>query len=656
MASLRWYPIVFLVAIIALVGGATLIERSAIDRLLHDDAVWTGRQWTETLAGNIEDLQAIAAGKEPSTATRSFLDRVKKVGRVFLYKIYDADGRIRFVSDDLPAGATDEEGLSEHNAAAAEAIAAGEPMIEAGEGTPPSRPPFFSEAYVPLIVDGKVRAVVETYIDQTEKRGQFRSTFIWATTALGGMITLAFGVPAAAWYFRGRDKKRADAHIQYLANYDALTGLANRVQLTQRLTRALAGPESGRRLAVHSIDIDRFKDINDTLGHAAGDQVIKTVADRLRALAGPEDIVARLGGDEFAIVQTSPGRASEITDLARRVVDRLAMPVPVGSEDVRLTCSVGVAIAPDHGTDAGRLLKSADLALSKAKADGRDHLRVFSGELDNELDQRLTIERAIKAAIDSNGFLLHFQPEFRNAGGRLVGFEALLRLPTKDGFIPPAAFIPVAETMGLIDQIGAWAIGRACGTAAAWPEHLMVAVNLSPAQFAGGSVSAVIAAALKESGLAPHRLEVEITESLLMRDTEAVLGELAALKALGVSIVMDDFGTGYSSLNYLWRFPFDKIKIDASFMRALDGNDQNAEKIVRTVVALGRSLRMRVTVEGVENARQVAFVSMTECDEVQGYFFGRPMPASEVAGVILGDYQQGLTAGDEPAAARRFVG
>ena len=440
---------------------------------------------------------------------------------------------------------------------------------------------------------------------------------------------------------RRREKQQADAHIQFLANYDALTGLANRGHLTKRLSRALAGlDERHGLLAVHSIDLDRVKDVNDTLGHEAGDAVIKGVADRLRTTVGPDDIVGRLGSDEFAVVQVNPVRLAEVTALAERIVAEVGTPFRVNGEEVRVSCGLGVAIAPDHGSDAGRLLKSADLALDKAKDDGPQHVRLFSAELDTALDTRLKYERAIKAALETDGFILHYQPQFKNAGGELIGFEALLRLPTRDGgFIPPTAFIPIAETMGLINRIGAWVLEKACATALTWPEHLMVSVNLSAAQFTTGDVGGTVARVLKQAGLAAHRLELEITESLLLHDTEAILGQLAALKAIGVAIVMDDFGTGYSSLNYLWQFPFDKIKIDGSFMHALDANDANAEKIIRTIVALGRSLRMRVTVEGVENSRQVGFVHMMDCDEVQGYFFGRPAPASELSRIILADYR-----------------
>ncbi len=327
MASLRWYMAAFAVVIVALVGGAVLVERATIDRLLHDDAVATGRTWTEYLASNLTDLSGIAAGQQPSAQSRTFLDEAKKVGQVFLFKIYDGQGRVRYESDALPEAGGDNEDLADHNTEAAEAVANGRPAIEVKEGVPPSRPTFFSEAYVPYLVGGKVVAVVETYIDQTAKRHGFEAAFLVAAGELGFLIAAAFAVPAGAWYLRGRDKQKADARIQYLANYDALTGLANRNQLIRRLERALGG-QAGKAapLAVHCIDIDRFKNINDMLGHDAGDLVIKTVADRLRSVAGPNDIVARLGGDEFAMVQMSPGGRLRAEDFGIKIVEELASP------------------------------------------------------------------------------------------------------------------------------------------------------------------------------------------------------------------------------------------------------------------------------------------------------------------------------------------
>jgi EAL domain-containing protein (putative c-di-GMP-specific phosphodiesterase class I) len=317
---------------------------------------------------------------------------------------------------------------------------------------------------------------------------------------------------------------------------------------------------------------------------------------------------------------------------------------------------VGVAIAPDHGNDPGRLLRSADLALNKAKRSERVHCHIFVHDLDAELDQRLTLEHKIQGALVGDGFTLHFQPQFAT-DRKLTGFEALLRLPTGDGdYIPPATFIPLIEKSGLIDRVGAWVLGKACATAAVWPDHLSVAVNLSPAQFSVGNVGDAITRALNDSGLRPERLEIEITESLLMHDTEAVLAELAAIKELGVSIVMDDFGTGYSSLGYLWRFPFDKIKVDKSFMSALDAADANAEKIVRTIIGLGRSLKMRVTVEGVENERQADFVRALGCDEIQGFLFGHPAPITEVAGIILDDYRARTPLAERDESRRVAIG
>jgi predicted signal transduction protein with EAL and GGDEF domain len=310
------------------------------------------------------------------------------------------------------------------------------------------------------------------------------------------------------------------------------------------------------------------------------------------------------------------------------------------------TVSVGVALAPADGTNPERLLKSADLALYRAKAEGRNCIRFFCPEMDSELQARSKLEKIIREAVLLGRFELHYQPLFEMSQRRLIGFEALVRLPGEDGaLIPPLEFIPVAEDLRLIDKIGAWVLREACRTAATWPENLTVAVNLSPAQFLAGDVSEIVAAALEEAGLDPHRLELEVTETLLLGNSEAIMSELQKLKSMGVSIVMDDFGTGYSSLSYLWRFPFDKIKIDRSFMQAFDGSGRDAGTLVRTIIALGRELNMRVTVEGIETAKRAAFLDEVDGDQAQGFFFGRPIPASEVSAKILADFQKRLPDG-----------
>jgi diguanylate cyclase (GGDEF)-like protein/PAS domain S-box-containing protein len=434
----------------------------------------------------------------------------------------------------------------------------------------------------------------------------------------------------------------AQALISHMAHHDALTGLPNRIQLIEKLQNALAElPSRGGSVAVHFIDLDRFKNVNDTLGHDGGDFLLKTVAERLRSVTSVDDVVARLGGDEFVVVQTGVRDKDQAGDFARRLTSVVTAPIKLGEQEIVATVSVGVALAPADGTNAERLLKSADLALYKAKTAGRNCFRFFLPDMDSELQARFKLERIIRDAVLHDRFELHYQPLFEISERRLIGFEALIRLPAEDGtLIPPLVFIPVAEDLRLIDRIGGWVLREACRTAATWPENLTVAVNLSPAQFGAGRVSDIVAAALKETGFEAHRLELEITETLLLGNSEAIMAELHTLKAMGVAIVMDDFGTGYSSLSYLWRFPFDKIKIDRSFMQGFEGSSRDAKTVVRAIIALGRELSMRVTVEGVETATQATFLEKVDGDQAQGFYFGRPIPASEVSANILADFQK----------------
>ena len=640
-----WRLVLFLVVGVAVfIGGAVAVERWTIARLLNDDAAATASAWTNFLASNTTDLPQIAAGTPPSAETEEFLARVKGMARVFLYKVYDAQGTARFVSGDLPETASDQEDLALHNPEAAEAIDKGVPAIELKQGVAPGRPAFYSEAYVPTFgKDGTVAAVVEAYIDQTAKRAEFEQVSFVSTIAIGLLIAAAFGLPAIAWYQRKGEQERSRGRIDYLANFDPLSGLANRGRLAEDLTRALAEAAPRGRLAVHCIDIDQFTDINDWLGLKAGDRIIKILADRLRAATPPEDMVARVSGDEFAIIQRGARDRAGAALFAEKIARAIAIPVFLEGRQIPLSACVGVALAPGDGDDAERLIKSAKLALAKAKSEGRGRVRFFSHDLDGEMTARLQVEHAVEAALATGGFTLHYQPLYSEPSETLVGFEALARLPMADGsFIPPAAFIPAAERMGAINRLGAWVVMEACTTAAGWPEPLTVSVNLSALQFGKTSVADMIAAALAGSGLAPSRLLLEITESVLLTDRESVMAELAKLTALGTKIVMDDFGTGYSSLSYLWRFPFDKIKIDGSFMSAFDVPGAPAEKIMRTITTLGHTLGMSVCVEGVESERHAAYARRIGCDEVQGFHFGYPTPAIDLPATILADFHNGV--------------
>jgi diguanylate cyclase (GGDEF)-like protein len=633
---------VLLVAFGILVGGTWLIAKTTTDTLLTEDATADARNWAQYLVANVRDLERIASGERPSAASLTFFESARKSGQVFRYEIFNKAGYSQLEADKDQVALVD---ISTFSAEAAQTIKTGQPFLKTSEGSTPGFPPYFALAYIPVVVEGRPIAIVAAYVDQTEQRDRFYGTFLIGAIALCALTGLSFGAPAIAWYWRTREKQEADRRIRFLAHHDALTGLSNRAQLIEKLDAVLATLRpGGTALAVHFIDIDHFKEVNDTLGHDGGDFLLKAVAERLRAVTRVGDIVSRQGGDEFVVVQTRVAGKEQVEEFSRRLAAAVTLPSTYKEQEIVPTISVGIALAPADGATPERLLKSADLALYKAKADGRNCTRFFSPELDTDLQKRIELEREIREAVARDGFELHFQPLFHVPDRQLIGFEALLRLRGADGnFIPPMILIPIAEEMRLIDKIGAWVLREACRTAATWPSHLTVAVNLSPAQFATRSVAEMVAATLLETGLEPHRLELEITETLLLGNSEGIMAELERLKTMGVVIVMDDFGTGYSSLSYLWRFPFDKIKIDRSFMQGLGSTGHNAETVVRTIIALGRELDMRVTVEGVETANQAAFLDASHGDQVQGFYFGRPLPASDVAAEILANHPASAT-------------
>ena len=627
-------PAVILSAIVVVLAGSAVWQMAA-DYALYKFTADQGRLWVEYLTDGAGDLGLVATGQRPSDASLAFLQQAQKTSQVFKYEILDSEGHPRLVADrqsfNLVAGA------SEIDPAATAAARAGQMQVKNEQGAGPAGLLYFGEVYAPVYDNGRLVGVVAVSMDITKTREDILSTLSAIVAGIVLLLSVSFGVPGWALYRSSKRQQRADQRIQFLAHHDALTGLANRNELKTTMDHALmALGTGGQGLAVHFMDIDHFKAINDTLGHDGGDFLLGTVADRLRDVTRPNDLVARLGGDEFVVVQGDVRDEVQAKDLALRIASALSRPISFQQQEIVATVSIGIALAPADGLSPERLLKSADLALYKSKNDGRACFRFFTPQMDADLKARVELERAIREALQNDGFELHYQPLFEIKARRLIGFEALVRLRNADGaLVPPMTFIPVAEEIRVIDRIGRWVLQEACRCAATWPDHLSVAVNLSPSQFTAGSISTVVAEALRESGLEPHRLELEITETLLLRDVDVVMGELRNLKALGVTIAMDDFGTGYSSLGYLWRFPFDKIKIDRSFMQGLGGSGHDSETVVKTIIALGRELGMRVTVEGVETARQAAFLDDANGDLVQGFYFGAPVPASEVAAEIL---------------------
>ena len=427
------------------------------------------------------------------------------------------------------------------------------------------------------------------------------------------------------------ERRRAEAKISHLARHDPLTNLPNRVMFREFLDKAFAKLRPGEGCAILCLDLDHFKTVNDTLGHAIGDEVLKLAAVRLLTAVQSTDMVARIGGDEFAIVQTAVARPEQCSELAARIVDLLSQPFDIGVRPIELGTSVGIAIAPTDGADPDQLLKNADMALYLAKSDGRGTHRFFEREMDRRLQARHTLEVDLRAAITNAEFELHYQPIIRLEDGRVSGLEALVRWNhPQRGLIPPGQFIPLAEETGLIVPLGEWVLRTACAQAARWSDPLGVAVNLSAAQFKGRNLVQIALSALAASGLAPNRLDLEITESVLLQDEANTLATLHQLRALGVRISMDDFGTGYSSLAYLRSFPFDKIKIDRSFVRDMpERNDSRA--IIRAVTGLAQSLKISTVIEGIETEEQLEMAKTEGCNEAQGFLFSKPLPEREVA-------------------------
>ena len=429
------------------------------------------------------------------------------------------------------------------------------------------------------------------------------------------------------------ERKQAEARIEHLAHYDALTALPNRADFVECLARTIdAAKLNEASFAVLSIDLDRFKEVNDMFGHAVGDDVLRQMSQQLRALAG-DAYLARLGGDEFTLIAPNGDHPALAEIFARRLHAGVATDLEQNGQHLRVGISIGIAIFPADGTDATTLLNNADAALTRAKAAGRGKTRFFEIEMDNRLRERRAIQNELASAIARSELRLHYQPQTK-IDGEVIGFEALVRWQNPQrGMVSPATFIPVAEESGLIMQIGEWVLHEACREAASWPRPLQVAVNLSPIQFRHGDLAGLVHSVLLETGLSPTRLELEITEGVLVEDFDRGLSILRRLKALGVRIAMDDFGTGYSSLSYMQAFPFDKIKIDQSFISKVKSNPQSAA-IVRAVIGLAHGLNLPVLAEGVETRPQLDFLAGESCDEVQGYLLGRPQPIAEYFDLI----------------------
>jgi diguanylate cyclase (GGDEF)-like protein len=638
LCRLRWLPLAAsLGAAVVAVAAVTLSVQQLSAQHLQAEAHRAAQGWARHLASAVQDVDLVFMGDVPGPVTQDQLAAMRGLGGLSRFRLFDPQGNLVLASESVGTAPRASDADADASALVRQVAQSsqGDARIDAN-GTS-------SRSYMPVQHGSALIGVMEVDLDQSDQAQSVAASFRRASLTAGLAMALCVLLAAALMRHRARLERRARERADFLADHDVLTGTLNHSHFNAALVQACQRPGDGP--AVICIDLDGFALVNETHGHRVGDELLRLTAERLRGLLRDSDRLSRLAGDRFAILQRGASGSVAVTALVERVVRRLAMPhdLPGVPQAVRLSASVGVALHGRDGEDADTLLHNAELALLRAKANGRGCWSFYDPTLDRRLQDRRTLANDLRQALAQGSLRLHFQPLFSARSGELTGYEALARWPHPTlGFVPPSDFIPVAEDTGQIEALGRWVLQAACAEAARWPAPLTVAVNLSAAQFRRGeAIVAEVRDALVRTGLAPERLELEITESLLMSHTEQVLATLHALHKLGARIAMDDFGTGYSSLAYLWRFPFDKLKIDRAFTQGL-GSDPRVAVIVRSIITLAHSLSIRVNAEGVETEAQQSALKLHGCDELQGYLLGRPVPSerlthveAETAAVVL---------------------
>jgi diguanylate cyclase (GGDEF)-like protein len=614
-----WYWVA-LVVLSALIASAAFVAPSRISRIeLEREALVAA---SRLKAHMLKEPDALYYSLASPSLTPQFADILDKSGyshRVLRYELYDRDGQLAFTSG-LAGLKLDDEIATLFASPADEA-----PKVTLYQGSGEGAPSNFAALTLPLALNGEPRGTLVVYLDQSDQANALSSYFGLVAAITLILLGAGMAVPAVFAWMREREQRQAEAQVRYLEEHDALTGLSNRKSFGESLADAMGRMHRDRTLiAVLCLDIDKFKEINEAADHSGGDQVLRDIGARIRATLREGDLIARLGGDEFAIALVDLTNLGDVMAFMNRLVEALRRPLQVAGKEMLVTTSVGIALAPADGDTAAIVLRHAGIALARAKGDGGQRMCFFEQSMDKALQRRRMVEHELRLALGREEFEVVYQPQYELATERQCGSEALIRWHHPvHGRIAPGHFISVAEDTGLIVPLGEWVLRRACSDAVNWPEPLFVSVNLSPAQFRDGDVAETVAQVLKETGLAPERLELEITESLLINDTEEVLGKLNRLRQLGVSIAMDDFGTGYSSLSYLARFPFSKVKIDRQFIRNMT-RDPAMRAIVKTIIALGKSLDVTITAEGVETQEQAAILREFGCPQVQGFLYGYP--------------------------------
>ncbi|MCH8240150.1 MAG: EAL domain-containing protein [Proteobacteria bacterium] len=617
---------VLLIAFISM-GIALQLTMRAQELLLEKEGAKNALQWIQSLERHYGFTSQIFTGQDPGRV-KTLAEKIRTYNDVFHYEFYSLDGK-RILSGSKFAKALNPRNDERRNQ---EIIR--ERGTHVGHGNGSTLPKLYTVTNVPMMDGSRFVGTIRIYSDQTERAAIYKQAFGFLTAGL--LIVMAFGSTFAGSMIAKKIKahQKVENEVRYLAHHDSLTGLMNRETFSDTLVDALKAAKSRSGVASHTgilwIDLDYFKEVNDTHGHATGDALLKKVTLTLLESVGEGETVARVGGDEFAILCRPARTKNEMKQLAESLCGKLNTFVNIDDRYIPCGACIGIAVAPSDGETAAELIKSADLAMYNAKVEGRHGYRFYDAGMHEKVRQRRELEQDLEHALQNSELEVHYQPQVTLETGKIESYEALVRWnhPTK-GQIQPADFIPVAEETGLIDLLGEQVLQQACKDAAGWAGGERVAVNLSPAQFKNDRVLKVVSDALSGSGLEPERLELEITESLLFNDPQHALACLTALKNMGVRIAMDDFGTGYSSLGHLWRFPFDKIKIDQTFIKNMDNNPK-IRTIILSILDLGRALDISITAEGIEEPSQENFLRENNCEYVQGFLYGRPKPNSEL--------------------------
>ncbi len=616
---------------IAMLGVGILTSQTVKEMQLMRDAEMTALRWAKTFDDRREDTWALFRDRRQTVNANSIGRKTQDVGRIISYELYDRTGQLFYsagVANWLPAknvGAMLDSPVTRKHSEA------GMPTTRLHRPGTTHDISHYASVAIPFHLADEYLGSVVAFVDQSEQASSL--TYSFSIIASATVVLLLISLAAAAYVVisKGRERTTAVARVRYLSDHDELTGLPNRQFFNNKLEELLSETASKNKISVIFIDINRFKEINGAHGHTAGDFVLRGVAERIKSKISGNDFAARLGSNEFAIALTSVQGPKKAAAFASALRDMLNAPYRVDGEEISCTFSMGAALAPSDGEDAASLAHHANLALNRAKTEGPGAFKFFEHGMNVAFQRKREREQDMKNAIERGEFELHFQPQISLETNTICGQEALLRWQHPlHGKISPAYFIPLAEETELIVPIGEWALRCACAEAASWAEPLNVAVNLSPVQFKHGGVASMVRKALNDTGLHPGRLELEITESILIGDPESVVAELDKLRELGVAIAMDDFGTGYSSLSYISSFPFNKIKIDRAFIHAMTRDDA-LNAIVKCIIAMGHSLDVVVTAEGVETEEQAKMLRDYGCHQMQGFLYGYPMSAEDCA-------------------------